>query len=133
MAWVEARQRRILTAMGGAFAAAVGVGLAAGLGVQVGHGRVPDAVLVAGAAVLVAVALLACVPWWRRMDAMAREAHTSAWWWGGAWGMGVGMLALAITAGARSPQVSGGLVVILLEVAGYVGGWLLWWASKRAR
>ncbi|MDO9589302.1 MAG: hypothetical protein Q7J13_15430 [Brevundimonas sp.] len=94
--------------------------------------------------VAMAIALGACVWWWRGIDEAAREAHKWAWWWGGSGGMAVGailMLTLSLreddigplSVGASAADlVSGGVFAILLfQMAGYGIAWAVWWLKHR--
>lgn len=95
-------------------------------------------------AAAMAVALAACVWWWRGIDEAAREAHKWAWWWGGSSGMAVGaILLLTLTLrddGSTSADVglsaaelvAGGMYAILLfQMAGYGVAWAVWWLKHR--
>lgn len=101
------------------------------------------------AAVTVTLALLggcaAAVPLWNRIDEVVREAHKSAWYWGGSAGMciAVGVMAYALrdSAGviaswapgltASSGIALGVALCVALQTAGYALGWAVWWLSKR--
>ena len=92
-----------------------------------------------------AVGLAACLWWWRGIDEAAREAHKWAWWWGGSGGMAVGGVVL-LTLMARNEArllpsgigsdptdifVSGMMVVVLFQLAGYALAWAGWWLKHR--
>jgi hypothetical protein len=130
---VERRQKVIWVAGGAALLAAAGMGLVYGVLLTAGHGRVPLAVMVLACAILMGVALLACMPWWRRLDHMARDAHLTAWYWGASFGGGVALLATIASSGFRSPLFQGGALVFLAEVAAYGVCWLGWWAMRRSK
>ena len=92
-----------------------------------------------------AVGVAACVWWWRGIDEAAREAHKWAWWWGGTGGMAVGAAALLtlltrvdkqpLAAGFGSTPaeilVSGMMVILLFQTAGYALAWAGWWLKHR--
>lgn len=94
--------------------------------------------------VAMAIALAACVWWWRGIDEAAREAHKWAWWWGGSGGMAVGAI-LMLTLSLREDEastlsadvsaadlISGGVFAILLfQLAGYAIAWAAWWLKHR--
>jgi hypothetical protein len=82
---------------------------------------------------LIGVTLLACVPFWRRLDDMARQAHLSSWYWGASFGGGVALLSAVVLGGARSPLFQGAALVFFAQVAAYVVFWLAWWARRRPR
>jgi len=77
--------------------------------------------------------IAAVIPLWRRLDDMARDAHTTAWYWGGSAGLGVGLLSLIALTGVRSPFVGGAMFAAGLQLAGYGVCWVGWWAMRRPR
>ena len=128
---VNQRQKKIWVAMGAALAASIVVGLVSAVLIQTGSGHVPTGVILSLLVVLIGGALLACIPWWRRLDDMARDAHMIAWYRGGSFGGGVALLAVATLGGVKSAFFQGGAVVFLAQVAAYVVFWLGWWALRR--
>jgi len=117
-------------------------------------GREPDfasavpwilAPIVAGLMVTVLVVTLV---WMRTIDEAAREAHKTAWFWGGQAGLAVGGVGVIL---AALPQASafraqaffdvrddpaaymalGAGLLVLLMTAGYVAAWAWWWLSRR--
>ncbi|WP_332655130.1 hypothetical protein [Brevundimonas sp.] len=128
----------------------VGVGLVGGLagGLQ---GLISDhagpygaAATIALMAVTLAVALAACVWWWRGIDEAAREAHKWAWWWGGSGGMAVGALVLlsvaanedassaaAMDLSAGELLLGGMWIILMFQLAGYAVAWAAWWLKHR--
>ena len=93
-------------------------------------------------------AMAITIAWMRAIDEAAREAHKSAWFWGGCGGMAVGgvLVILASIPQAASFDVSGwGLTrsdpaawmalgasaLALLMVAGYSLAWAWWWWRRR--
>jgi ACR3 family arsenite efflux pump ArsB len=95
--------------------------------------RWPEALLFAVMSLVVLLAVAAATPLWRRLDDMAREAHATAWYWGGSAGLGIGLVCLIALYGVRSQMFQGAALVALLEVAGYGLCWLGWWAMRRSR
>ena len=89
---------------------------------------------------------VACIPYWRRLDEAAREAHKAAWLWGS---MGVLYLALGAAAfilalqpdlaltekfGGASPATwlaVGITALAYAQMAGYLIAWAIWWLRKR--
>jgi hypothetical protein len=130
---IEKRQKAILIAGGAALLASLVVGLAGGMFVRSGPSQLPMGLVVAICAALVGAALLASLPWWRRLDDMARDAHLTSWYWGATFGGGVAMLTLAALGGVGSPLFLGAILVFGAEVAAYVVCWLAWWALRRPK
>ena len=127
------RQKRIWIAGGVALAAAIAMGIAGGVLINRGRDHIPMAAILLLLSLLVGGALFACIPWWRRLDGMARDAHLTAWYWGASFGGGVGLLALAASTGVKSVLFQGGALVFLAQVAAYVVFWLAWWALRRPK
>jgi hypothetical protein len=89
---------------------------------------------------------IACIPYWRRLDEAAREAHKAAWLWGS---MGVLYLALggaafifALQPALALPEKFGGAspatwlavgltVACYAQMIGYLIAWAIWWMRKR--
>lgn len=135
-----------------------GIGLAVVLGAVAAtflasRGAVPldRAVLVLFIAFAVAVMIGAFgigVVWMRAIDEAAREAHKSAWYWGGSAGMALGgvLLILAILPQAATVElplwlngrndpvahaVTGAFGLMLFMVTGYSVAWAWWWWKRR--
>lgn len=104
------------------------------------------------AAAIIAAGALACIHW-RRLDEPAREAHKSAWFWGGTTGLAavsIGLAALMFAPSASDavtryietqrghihPTAFGlmlGFMACLLgQMLGYGVAWVRWWAKRRA-
>lgn len=92
-------------------------------------------------------AIMLSVAWMRLIDEAAREAHKSAWFWGGNCGMAVvvvgvifasvpqaGALPVPNFLGRDDPlayMASGAMATILIMVLGYTIAWAWWWLSRR--
>ena len=104
--------------------------------------------LVGGAGVLLSVISFVYGAFWMKsIDEAAQEAHKWSWYWGGSAGLTAGMvlflLALApatqswtipTLSGRTDPMayaLTGGLVLMLLLIIGYVVCWAWWWGSRR--
>ena len=108
-----------------------------------GAGRAAFAVNVAFFSVAMAVAMGACIWWWRGIDEAAREAHKVAWWWGGTGGMAVaGVILLSLTLpeagealleGASNQDLlaAGMVAVVGFQILGYTIAWAVWWLRHR--
>lgn len=130
---IERRQKAIWVAGGMALLAAMGVGLLAGMFVRTGPGHLPPSLVVLGCAVLVGTALLASVPWWRKLDDMARDAHLTSWYWGASFGGGVALMVTAAMGGVQGELFQGGVMVFGAQAVVYLVFWLGWWALRRPR
>jgi hypothetical protein len=105
--------------------------------------------LIGGFSVLVMIGALGVgVAWMRSIDEAAREAHKSAWFWGGSAGMAVGGVALIMAslpqaerleipawyAGRSDPATyaaTGAVAMMALMLAGYAVAWAWWWWKRR--
>ena len=124
------------------------------IGYQAGSGRpveVDDGLFWAmGAVAVIAMtgAMVSSVAWMRSIDEAAREAHKSAWFWGGCGGLCVGgvLFILASLPPAATLDVpawfpdrtdpaayaaTGAALLALLMVAGYTLAWVWWWWERR--
>ncbi len=88
------------------------------------------------------------VAWMRSIDEAAREAHKSAWYWGGSGGMALGgfLVCLATLPRAASIHIpswidgrtdpaayaaTGAFAILLLMLIGYILAWAWWWLRRR--
>jgi hypothetical protein len=82
---------------------------------------------------------------WRRMDETAREAHKSAWFWGGSFGLVLALFGL-IAAFRMDPHPAlllrfsrqpvwlmnvGAGIAVWATIAGYAVVWTVWWLRRR--
>ncbi|HEU4650932.1 MAG TPA: hypothetical protein VFS49_05910 [Croceibacterium sp.] len=76
-----------------------------------------------------ALAFVACVPWWRRVDDVQKGEHLASWWWGGMAGGIVVLMALIASNGTRGAMAQGaGLLMV-----GQAVGFLIWLGIRRLR
>ncbi len=123
------------------------------VGFLAAHGSVdPEAALVwfmGGFAILIMLGSLAVgVGWMRAIDEAAREAHKTAWFWGGSVGLAIGGVAVIMAAlpqaetvqipswfAGRSDPVAyaatGAFGMLLLMLVGYTIAWAWWWWRRR--
>lgn len=97
---------------------------------------------------IMAGALVSSVAWMRSIDEAAREAHKSAWFWGGSGGMALGgvLVCLATLPQAASIPIpswldgrtdpaahaaTGAFGMMLLMLIGYTVAWAWWWLRRR--
>lgn len=99
------------------------------------------------AIVIMAGSMWGGVAWMRSIDEAAREAHKSAWYWGGTGGMAVAgfgvilaslpqasSVALVGINGRTDPaayMAAGAIGLLTLMMVGYVVVWAWWWLVRR--
>lgn len=89
------------------------------------------------------------ISWWKQIDEAARDAHKTAWFWGGSIGMAAAILVAALNMfydGAILTKLGeiyhisdiqnygfefGLLNVLMFMGFGYIIHWSLWWWQKR--
>jgi hypothetical protein len=78
--------------------------------------------------------------YWHRIDEAAREAQKTAWYWGGSFGLGFGVIGVSLFArlGFAPPDASptllmtyGAVGVAAAQLIGFGIAWALWWARRR--
>jgi hypothetical protein len=79
--------------------------------------------------------------YWRSIDEAAREAQKWAWFWGGTFGMGVGLVATTVASaglvsvfeGAPPAKLLayGAMTVTFAQLAGFLAAWAYWWGVRR--
>jgi len=151
--------KRIL--IGSACVSVVGVLLSYVAGYAVGHffsddpegmarfeATVGPVVLGVGGVAIMGGALWTAVAWMRSIDEAAREAHKSAWFWGGLAGMSLGGVAIILSLlpqasswrlpftffGRDDPAIHaaiGAYAMLLLMALGYSVAWVWWWWKRR--
>ena len=77
--------------------------------------------LVAGA-----LAFLAMVPWWKRLDHMQKDAQYESWYWGGIIGATVALAGIAVFAGVQSDVTKGAFVLFIAQCAAVTIYWIYW-------
>jgi hypothetical protein len=107
------------------------------LGVVLRYGaHLPIGVVVATLAAAIALIYPASLPYWRRLDEMARQAHLVAWFWGGSLGGGFALLcslALVVRGEIDRSLMRGAALTLAAQVVGSVIVWACWWARRRGR
>jgi hypothetical protein len=103
----------------------------------------PPALLMGVSGAVALAALWVAVLCWRALDEVAKDAHKTAWYWGGSFGMLFGFLALTAAEKFRPDLLAGyadqpfelvqlGVVgIILAQLAGYLVVWAGWWFTRR--
>ena len=139
-----ARQGRLF----GAVVAAGAAGLLLLKGLQT-YGLVDTRALAAGVSLLLLAVVALSRPWWRALDEAEREAHKSAFYWGGmvafaltgylviSAGLGAHvtlarMAGLWLSPGQQAAGVAAGaFFAIVILVACYAVAWGVWWLRRR--
>ena len=124
------------------------VGYLSARGADINAGQVTLWLVTLVALVSMAGAMAVTVGWMRSIDEAAREAHKSAWFWGGCGGMAVGGVLVIIASvpqaaafdipgalGIRNDPAAlmalGAAALALLMTAGYTLAWAWWWWRRR--
>ena len=152
---MAASQRKMFRSLGGAVAGLFIFGMiVGGIAAYIGSSGSPVVAGAIGIWILAGLALLGIggsfvvsVLWMRSIDEAAREAHKSAWFWGGSGGMGVGMLIVVLAAlpvaktwsipawyaGRTDPAAyaaTGAFGMLILMLVGYMIAWAWWWLAR---
>lgn len=77
------------------------------------------------------LALAGTLPWWRKLDAMQKDAHLESWYWGGMAGGVAVLMALAVGAGIRSDLARGGGLVLVGQGVGFLIFFVVWKWQRR--
>lgn len=67
-----------------------------------------------------ALALFACLPWWRRVDDVQKSEHLASWWWGGMAGGIVVLMALVAAYGPRGEMAKGAGFLMVGQALGFL-------------
>lgn len=103
--------------------------------------------VLAGVAIII-VTIPATWIYWQSLDELAKEAHKSAWMWGGSFGMLIVALPLMLLVGGiksgrldfggLDPEIAsllgfsaGAGITIFGAVGGYLIAWVIYWLRKR--
>jgi hypothetical protein len=78
-----------------------------------------------------ALALWACVPWWKHLDDMQKHGHMVSWYWGGLGGGILALMWLVAAVGVRGELAVGGLIVLLGQLIGFLLFWVGWARGRR--
>ena len=119
------------------FVVATAIAVVTGVTARLDPGLIDGAPQWFAAAATSALVVWATTPWWRRIDEAAREAHKSAFFWGGAFGMGLALFLGALEIGvdqARGGPIPewflGAVFVVILQTLGYGLFWVVWWLRR---
>src|SRR5690349_10384365 len=66
------------------------------------------------------LALLACLPWWRRVDDVQKGVHLASWWWGGMAGGIVVLMGLVAAVGPRGDLAKGAGLLMVGQAVGFL-------------
>jgi hypothetical protein len=129
------------------FVAAVVVGYLDAKGAGIGADTANFWIIGALAVVAMIGGLVVGAKWMRSIDEAAREAHKSAWYWGGSAGMSVGGVVVVLATLQPAATVSipsflpgrtdpaayaatGAFAMLLVMMAGYAIVWAWWWLAR---
>ena len=130
------------------FAAGVTVGYMSAKGADIDTDRMLFWFALIFAIVAMVVSMATSISWMRNIDEAAREAHKSAWFWGGSGGMmvaGVGVVLASLPQsaawtvpplwfGRTDPMAwlaAGCFGSLLMMIVGYLVAWAWWWMARR--
>ena len=102
--------------------AAIGVAWAS----IVSHESFRPSISVVLSAALAGVGIAACIPWWRALDEMQREAQLTSWYWGGCFGCLLGVIGAGLIGGVRSTLLSGALLVAAAQILCFAVCWVVY-------
>lgn len=137
-----------LALAGLSFITGIVVGYLSAHGAEIDSARVGLGLITFVAVAAMGGAMAVTVAWMRSIDEAAREAHKSAWFWGGCGGMAVGGVLVIIASvpqaaaldipaalGIRNDPAAlmalGAAALGLLMTAGYTLAWAWWWWRRR--
>jgi membrane protease YdiL (CAAX protease family) len=129
------------------FVAAVVVGYLDAKGAGIGADPATFWIMAAFAVVAMLGGFVVGARWMQSIDEAAREAHKSAWYWGGSAGMSVGGVLVILASLEQAATVSipsflpgrtdpaayaatGAFAMLLIMLAGYAIVWAWWWLSR---
>jgi hypothetical protein len=81
-------------------------------------------------ALLSALGILSCLPWWRALDEMQRDTNLASWYWGSCWGGGTGALSALVIGGPDSAVAKGAIMVVFCQL---LGSSVIWIAMRLIR
>lgn len=132
-------------ALGIAFAIGLAIGV---LTYQNNDGELTEQQFLVYAAAAFGAVIATSILWWRSLDELAREAHKTAWFWGGSIGLAVTVIPMVIitqmaargdieleqfsgTAGFLLGLSGGVTLPIVTTLMGYFVAWAIFWWQKR--
>ena len=127
------RNKRYLAGWGIMLLAGGGIGIALRTLVDLGTDRVSPSVMIAFMVPLAATAIAACLPWWRALDEMQKDAQLAGWYWGGTSGAILGVAVAIVLGGVHSDLFRGVLLMGGSQLACFVLCWIGWRVCHRAR
>lgn len=130
----------MVSLMGGGVIAGVAIALFESIDI-----RLPAALAGVAAVVVGLLTMLWSRGWWGRVDEAVREAHKTAWYWGGSVGMvfvsglaaflwfdrsGASLGRFSMATGDGGLILTGIVVTGVLQLIGYGVFWAGWWLSR---
>jgi hypothetical protein len=88
-----------------------------------------------GLLAICALALAACIPWWRKLDDMQKAGHMVSWYWGGLAGALAVVMALVAATGVHSDLSKGALFMVIGQTLAFLlvlSGWSWWHRGPQA-
>jgi hypothetical protein len=129
--FVQTYRNKIRLAAALAVIAAIGAGLVGGRIVRLDAPGEHFWLVYPALLVVCALAFVAMLPWWRKIDDMQRTGHLVSWHWGGLAGTLAVMMALVAATGTRSDLSLGSLYTLLGQAGGYFVFLAVWRLQRR--
>lgn len=131
---LEQRQKAILGALAFCGVGAALTAVASLMLIKFGRSQAPLPVILLALAALAALGVALMLPYWRKLDHMARDANLISWWWGGAFGAMLALpVAVVLDPRPPAPLLQGVVLVLAIQCAATLLFWLGWWARRLPR
>ena len=106
--------------------AAVAAGLVLGLLVPAHSESTPVWIVLPALLLLMAVVVVAGLPWWHALDDVQKQGQTHSWYWGSMLGALAFICWLIATTGRHSDLSLGAGYLFIAQGAGFVIAWAVW-------
>lgn len=127
------RQKKYFAGWGIMLSVTAVIGMVCAAVIYRGKDMLTPEVMIVVATLLAGLAMLACIPWWRALDEMQKDAQLAAWYWGGTMGVTIGLLSAVIIGGPHSELVKGAVLVGGAQGVCFAVVWLGWRVIHRPR
>lgn len=122
---MQAYDKKVWRTLGIALIGVAGMTLGSSILLRSDAGQWSFPALFVALLVLAAFALWACMPYWRQIDHMEREAQMVSWFWGGSFGAIAGLFGMAASR-MNDDMAQGAALLAVIQVAGAVVFYIGW-------